>query len=130
MSQFKFDSEGQLIALGNFFQFINFCLFNRIHCKDVQSMLFTLTLEGRVKRRCHILKQLIKELHGSFDRYDYQDVCKRIDFLIMKLDESIEDFLHLFIHLCYEFSKGVIDSNFIMEKFQSLILLTLRSFES
>lgn len=47
----------------------------------------------------------------------------------MNLGESVEDFLHQFLHLCYEFPKGEVDSNFIIEKFHSLILLTLRSFE-
>lgn len=48
----------------------------------------------------------------------------------MKLGAFVEDFLYRFIHLYYEFPEGVVDSDFIKEKFQSLILLTLRYFES
>jgi len=31
------------------------------------------------------------ELHKAYDRYEYQDVCERIDLLRMKLGEYLED---------------------------------------
>lgn len=62
--------------------------------------------------------------------YDYQDVCDRIDFLRLEPSEFVEKFLNRFLQLCCEFLKGVIDSDFIIENFQNLILLSLRSFES
>lgn len=57
-------------------------------------------------------------------------VILRIDLIRMELGESTKVFLNQFLHLCYEFPEEMVDSDFIMEKFHNLILLSLRSFES
>ena len=48
----------------------------------------------------------------------------------MKYDESLEDFMDNFLHLCYEFSKEDVDWDFMSEKFQSLDLVSLKPFAS
>jgi len=47
----------------------------------------------------------------------------------MKSGEYKEDFINQFLHLFYEFPVENFNYNFISENFQSLILLTLKSFE-
>lgn len=44
----------------------------------------------------------------------------------MKLGESLEDFLNLFLHFCHEFPEENFDYNFISNKFQSLVLLSVK----
>lgn len=115
-----------------------FCKFNEIDDEYVVFILFTLTLQGQAKKWCQTLPltsiysfdQFHKEIYQAIDRYDYQNDCNRIDLLRMKSSESVENFLDRFLHLCYEFPKGVINSEFINEFFQSLILLFLKYFES
>ena len=85
--------------------------FYEIDSEYVALILFFLTLEGQVNRWCHALPSasihsfewFLKELHQAFDRYDHRDVCKRINQLRMKHDESIEYFSNWFLHLSYEF---------------------------
>lgn len=125
LSQFKFDGESELNFLEHFFKFMYFCISNGIQCKYIMANLFTLAFKGRVKKWCHMLpvafvhslEKLVKDLREAFESYDYQYVCDRIDFLIMEPGESVNDFFNWFLHLCCEFLKGVIDSNFIMENF-------------
>ena len=99
--------------------------------------LFTLTFEVRVKKWCHMfvasihsLEQLVKGIHEAFDTYDYQVVCHKIDLLKMELGKHRGDFINRFLHLCYEFLEGVVESFFITENFQNLILFTLKYFGS
>lgn len=139
LCQFKFDGKGELIVLGHFFRFIQFFfLSNGIHCKYVQSRLFILKVECRVEKWCHTLPnasihsfdQLVKELHEAFEKYDYQDVCDRINQIRMKYGEYLEDFLNRFLHLCYEFPGEYFDYNFISERFYSFNFISLKLFES
>ena len=79
--------------------------------------MFILTLEIRVKQWCHRLfaasihsfEELVREVFEPFDTYDYQDVYKRINHIRMKHDETLEEFLDRFLHLCYEFPEEDID---------------------
>jgi len=43
----------------------------------------------------------------------------------MKFDESVEDFHDRFLHFCYEFLEDDIDWNFMKEKFQCIVQLSL-----
>jgi len=81
-------------------EFVKFFFSIGVYFEDILARLFTLTLEGQAKKWCyslltasiHSFQQLVKELHKYFDRYEYQDVCKRINKLRMKLDEYLEEF--------------------------------------
>jgi len=93
----------------------------------------TLTFEGHVKRWYHTLSaalihsfdQLVKELHKEFDMYDYQDVLKRINQLIMKPNESIKDLYDHFLNLCYEFPEENMDWDFFKQNFKCLVHMYL-----
>jgi len=132
LSQFKFDSEGDTSITENASLFLKFCEHYEIECEYVACILFCLTLEGKFNRWCHTLppasiysfEHLIKELHLIFDRYDYKDVLKIINQLIMKPNESTEDFANQFLHLCYEFPKEEIDWDFFKQKFECLVHLS------
>lgn len=133
LSQLNYHGKGETFIVKRIYLFLKFCECYEIHYEDVASNFFTPTLEGRVKNWYQNLptasilsfEQHAMEFHQAFDKYDYQDFCKMIDFLRMKPGKSQEDFLHRLLQLCYEFPKEVIDLDFIKEKFQSLILLTL-----
>lgn len=58
------------------------------------------------------------ELNQTFDKYDFHNVYERIGQLEMEFSEFVEDFMHQFLHLFYEFLKGDIDSDFMMENFR------------
>lgn len=48
----------------------------------------------------------------------------------MKYDESLEDFMDNFLHLCYEFSKEDVDWDFMNENFQYLVQISLEPYEN
>lgn len=118
--------------------FIQFFLLNGTHCNDAYAKLFSLALEGYVKHWCHTLQyssihsfeRLVKELHEAFDKYNYHDIYKRINYLSVKPKESLEYFLSWFLHLCYEFYEEDMDWDFMSEKFQCLVLVSLKQFVS
>lgn len=138
VSQFRFDFDGFTFITTHISHFPGFFKSDEIDDENVVCILFALTLEGQVKKSCqtlsstsiHSFNKFLKELHQSFDMYDYQDVCNRIDPLRMKYGESLDYFLNQFSHLCCEFIEGVIDSDFINEKFHILVLLSVKSFVS
>lgn len=78
----------------------------------------------------HSFKKLIKELNEAFGRYYYKYVYKWFNQLRMKFNELSVDFVDLFIHLCYEFFEEDIDWDFMNEKFQHLVQISLKQFES
>ena len=96
--------------------------------------MFIFILEDHVKCRCHTLpttsihsfEQLVKEIREAFDMYAYKDVYKMINQLRMKTHESLEDSLDWFLHLCYEFSEEYVNWNFMSERFQHLVLVSLK----
>lgn len=69
----------------------------------------------------------MKDIHKTFDIYDYQNVLKRITQLRMKPNESIEDFSDRFLHLCYEPPGEDMDWDFFKQKFKRLVHISLHS---
>ena len=88
MSQFKFDSEGDTPITEKASLFLKFYEHYEIDYDDVACILFFLTLEGRFNRWVSYPTTCF---HSSFDRYNYQDVLKRINQLRMEPNESIDD---------------------------------------
>lgn len=132
LSKLKFDGKGGTTISDDTPQFLKFYDFYEVNYEDVSCKLFNLTLKGRVKKWCHSLpcdfihslEQLFKELHQAFDRYDYQNVYKRISQLTMRPNESLDDFMDRFLHLFYEFSKEYVDWDFMNENFQCLVYIS------
>lgn len=100
MSQLKFNGEDGTPLIKNIYDSLEFCESFVINDEEFSCVFFSLTLEGRTKQWCHTLpamsiysfEQLIGELQQAFERYDFQDVLKRINELRMKPKESLEDF--------------------------------------
>lgn len=83
--------------------------------------LLTLTFDGHVNWWWHILPissihsldQLAKNLDKYFDKYNYRDLCGKINILRIKPDELVEDFYNQFLHLCYEIPKKHLNTYYI-----------------
>jgi len=52
LSQVNFDGEGETFIVEHISLFLKFCEYHEINCEDVDSKIFTLTLESRVKKWC------------------------------------------------------------------------------
>lgn len=138
MSKFRFDGEGGTFIAKYISPFLGLYKPQEIYDEDGVCILVTLTLEGLVKKwvhtfpiaSIHSFDRFLKDIHQEFDKYDYEYVCDSIDPLKMKYNESIEDFINWFLHFCYEFHVEYFNYNFISERFQSLIILPMKSFTS
>ena len=72
---------------------------------------FTVTFEGRIKNWCetlpaasiHSFEHLISEFLVSFGYYDFISLSIELKNLRKDKDESVEDFINRFLHLCYRF---------------------------
>lgn len=100
LSLLKFDGEDGTCITNHISDFLKFYESYEINDEDFSYVLFFLTLEGRVNwwihtlpsTSIHSLHHFLRELHQTFDRYSYQDVCKRISLLRMKPNESFKEF--------------------------------------
>lgn len=63
----------------------------------------------------------LKEIHQAFGKYNYRDVCGRINLLRMEPNESVEKFSNRFLHLCYEISEEDLNWDFLKQEFERLV---------
>ena len=137
-SQLKFDGENGISVTDHLFDFLEFCEYYEIDDEEFSCVLFSLTLEGRIKKWCHTLpatsihsfEQLIGELQQAFHRYDFQDVLIRINDIRMKPCESIEEFSIRFVHTCFEFPERDVDWTYLIEQFRYVVFVSLEHFQS
>ena len=61
-------------------------------------------------------------LYKDLDKHNHQDVCERTHCLRMKSDESIEDFVDMFLHLCCKIPEKL-NSHFFRKEFKHLVLV-------
>lgn len=134
LSELKFDGEDATPIIEHIFYFLKFCKSYEIDDDEFDFLLFYLTLESHVNQWCytfplasiHSLHQFLRELHQAFDRYNYCDVCKRINLLRMKPIESVEDFYDRFLHLCCEIFEEDMNQDFLKQEFEHLVLISLQ----
>lgn len=74
----------------------------------------------------HSFEQLIGKIQQEFHMYNFQDVLMRINELRMKLEESLEDFILRFVHLCFEFPERDVNWVYLSENFQWLVIVFLQ----
>ena len=117
LSQFKFNGEGGTFLSRHINYFLGFRKNLQIDDEYFMCLLFNLTLKGHVNNwfhtlpssTIHSLHHFTKDFHQAFDWYDNRDIHKRINQLIMELDESIHGFSNIFLHLFYEFPEEDMD---------------------
>jgi len=73
----------------------------------------------------HSFENLVKELYLAFEKYDYKFVYNKIMHLRKAPDESLNYFHNRFIHFCFEFSEDDINWNFMKEKFEFLVYISM-----
>jgi hypothetical protein len=135
LSQLKFDGEGEISASEHAFNFWKFCCSHNITNGNVICRLFTLTFAGRVKSWCetlsvasiHTWEQFMHEFLHAFENYDYDNLCAEILELRKNKDESLEDFVIRFTHLCYRFPLDDRPSN--NDLISCLVSLTNETYE-
>jgi len=54
-------------------------------------------------------KHLVNDICHIFDKYEYQYVLNEINQLTMGSYESLERFIDILLHLCYEFPDEDVD---------------------
>lgn len=128
LTENKFNGEEVTSVCEHVLQFIDLCIFHNITDKDVMCLLLTLTFEGRVKGWCetlpvdsiHSFEQLISEFIVSFGVYDFIRLSTQLQNLRKNNDESVEEFITRFLHLCYMFPSK--DLPWLSERFHQLFL--------
>jgi hypothetical protein len=108
LSQLRFDGESEISASEHALHFWKFCCSHNITDGNTICRLFTLTFAGRVKSWCetlsiasiHTWEQFMREFLHAFENYDYDNLCAEILELKKNEDESLEDFVIIFTHLC------------------------------
>jgi len=106
-SQSKFDGEDGTYIAKNIYDFLKWYEYYEIDDENISCVFFLLALKGHINQWCHTLPptsiysfdQFLKELHQTFDRYDYQDCFNIINQLRVNRNESIKDFSNWFLHL-------------------------------
>ena len=79
LSQLKFDGENGVSITKHLLDFCDFCECYEIDDEELDCLLFSLTLEGRVNKWCrkllaasiHLFKQLAGELQQACHRYNF-----------------------------------------------------------
>jgi len=133
LSQLKFDGKDGTSITKHISDFLKFCESYEIDDEEFAYVVFSLTLEGHVNKWCHMflessihLFELINKLWWVFHKHDFQDVLMRINELRMKLEESLEDFILIFVHICFEIPKRGTDWVYLSENFQWLVIVSFQ----
>ena len=92
LSQLKFDGENGFSITEHLSDFSDFCECYEIDEKELDCVLFSLTLEGHAEKWCHIFptacihsfEHLVGELQQAFHMYDFQNVLTRLNAIRME----------------------------------------------
>jgi len=72
-----------------------------------------------------LIAQLTNMLCKDTDKYNHQDVYKRICNLRMKLDELVEEFFDWFLHLYCKILQKKLNSYLLGQQFKHLVHLSV-----